>query len=77
MVFILSADGRDEDVVGAFRRYQDYLQSIRVGFRHPPMRSPRRIGISILMTIGVRMRHDRRQAQGGHRTRNLTIPPNT
>jgi hypothetical protein len=34
MVFILSADGRDEDVVGAFRRYQDYLQSLKDGF--PP-----------------------------------------
>jgi hypothetical protein len=34
MAFILSTDGRDEDVVGAFRRYRDYLQSLRNSF--PP-----------------------------------------
>jgi hypothetical protein len=34
MAFILSGDGRDEDVVGAFRRYQDYLQSSKDRF--PP-----------------------------------------
>jgi hypothetical protein len=34
MVFILSADGRHEDVVGAFRHYRDYLESARDRF--PP-----------------------------------------
>jgi hypothetical protein len=34
MAFILAADGRDDDVVNAFRRYQDYLQSLRDTF--PP-----------------------------------------
>jgi hypothetical protein len=34
MAFVLSTDGRDEDVVGAFRRYRDYLQSSRNAF--PP-----------------------------------------
>ena len=32
MAFILAADGRDDDVVNAFRRYQDYLQSLRDTF---------------------------------------------
>jgi hypothetical protein len=35
MVFILAADGRDGDVVGAFRRYRDYLRSARERF--PPL----------------------------------------
>jgi hypothetical protein len=34
MAFILAADGRLDDVVGAFRRYQEYLQSLRDVF--PP-----------------------------------------
>jgi hypothetical protein len=34
MAFILAADGRDDDVVGAFRRYHDYLQSLKHAF--PP-----------------------------------------
>ena len=34
MAFILAADGRYADVVGAFRRYQEYLQSLRDVF--PP-----------------------------------------
>jgi hypothetical protein len=34
MAFILAADGRYADVVGAFRRYQEYLQSLKDVF--PP-----------------------------------------
>lgn len=34
MTFVLSADGRDEDVVGAFRRYRVYLEFVRSVF--PP-----------------------------------------
>jgi hypothetical protein len=34
MAFILSGDGRDEDVVGAFRRYREHIQSSRDRF--PP-----------------------------------------
>jgi hypothetical protein len=34
MAFVLAADGRDKDVVGAFRRYRDYLTSVRDAF--PP-----------------------------------------
>jgi hypothetical protein len=34
MAFILAADGRDADILGAFRRYKDYLQSLRDVF--PP-----------------------------------------
>src|SRR4030095_13252194 len=34
MAFVLSADGRNEDVVGAFRRYRDYLASVGASF--PP-----------------------------------------
>jgi hypothetical protein len=34
MAFVLASDGRDEDVVGAFRRYRDYLHSLRNVF--PP-----------------------------------------
>jgi hypothetical protein len=34
MVFILSSDGRDDDAEGAFRRYADYLQSVKADF--PP-----------------------------------------
>jgi hypothetical protein len=29
MTFILAADGRDDDVTGAFRRYREYLQSTK------------------------------------------------
>ena len=29
MAFILAADGRDADIPGSFRRYKDYLQSLR------------------------------------------------
>lgn len=34
MTFVLAADGRDDDVVGAFRRYRTYLESVRGVF--PP-----------------------------------------
>jgi hypothetical protein len=34
MAFILAGDGRDDDVDDAFRRYQDYLRSVRKTF--PP-----------------------------------------
>jgi hypothetical protein len=34
MAFILSPDGRNEDPEGAFRRYADYLQSVKADF--PP-----------------------------------------
>ena len=34
MTYLLSTDGRDEDIVGAFRRYHDYLVS--VSDRFPP-----------------------------------------
>ena len=33
-MFVLAADGRDEDVAGAFKRYKNYLQSNREKF--PP-----------------------------------------
>lgn len=34
MIYVLSNDGRDEDVVGAFRRYREYLESMKAVF--PP-----------------------------------------
>jgi hypothetical protein len=33
MSFVLAADGRDDDVAGAFRQYLDYLQASRDRFR--------------------------------------------